>query len=549
MPQYSQDELKNKISELFIVRASGHHCDNQRKYPAWELKNSQLKELLSEGVGGVILLGGTTFEIQERSKKLQEWACKSLLITADTEEGVGQRFEGATHLAPPMAIGRLYKKNPSKALKYAEEYGYCVASQAKKIGLNWLLAPVCDVNNNSLNPVINVRAWGENPEVVSKLIVAFHKGLSSQNILSCAKHFPGHGDTSIDSHIDLPILNYDLRRLNEVELVPFLEAIKCGVNSIMTGHLLFPYLDEKYPASLSYEITTKLLRQKIGYEGLIVTDAMIMQSIRKQYGEQNAALQAFLAGADLIVMPSNPYKTIRLFMQAFSSGQISSDRLEESLSRRRKAIKLISAPSKEFEQDKDAINPCEIENSRHKKFSIELIRNTLDVRNPGLLKLNKNCINLIRLDSLYSASNIGKIKVAFDFPEEFGCKSVVYHQTGISIWNKDKLNPLDLDLLGNRALFLQLFIRGNPFKSSITNDEPWAMAINQLQQLNLLSGLVVYGCPYLWDDLNKVLLPSIPAVFSPGQMPEAQKEVFSVLFHPKVKSRNLIINNFNLFTS
>ena len=213
--------LRDKVAELFILRASGSRFDCQRKYPKWELSNTELLNFLEIGIGGVIFFGGTIFELQNKCKLIQDHSNKSLLLCADVEEGVGQRFEGATTLIPPFGVAQIYKKSREKGLDFAEKYGECIGEQAKQAGLNWVLAPVCDVNTNIKNPVINMRAWGDDAEMASLLIEAFQKGLHSKGVLSCAKHFPGHGDTSIDSHLDLPVLHHDFSRLNRIEFIPF----------------------------------------------------------------------------------------------------------------------------------------------------------------------------------------------------------------------------------------------------------------------------------------------------------------------------------------
>ncbi|MFN5696165.1 MAG: glycoside hydrolase family 3 N-terminal domain-containing protein, partial [Cyanobacteriota bacterium] len=155
------DGLRRRVARLVVVRASGHLADGQRRYPRWELDNASLQRLLASGVGGVILLGGSAAELSLRTRQLQSWAEEPLLFCADVEEGVGQRFEGASWLVPPLAVGRIHADDPDAALDLAERYGRCTGREARQLGLNWVLGPVCDVNNNPANPVINVRAWGE----------------------------------------------------------------------------------------------------------------------------------------------------------------------------------------------------------------------------------------------------------------------------------------------------------------------------------------------------------------------------------------------------
>ena len=196
-------------------------------------------------------MGGSAVELQQRTEMLRRWSDQPLLLCADVEEGVGQRFEGASWLVPPLALGRLYQREPQRALDLAERYGRCTGNQARRCGLNWVLGPVCDVNNNPANPVINVRAWGEDAATAGALAAAFQRGLNRTGVLGCAKHFPGHGDTNSDSHLDLPVLPHNRERLAKIEFPPFQEVIAAGVDSVMTAHLLLPEFDQDHPATLS----------------------------------------------------------------------------------------------------------------------------------------------------------------------------------------------------------------------------------------------------------------------------------------------------------
>ena len=279
----NKSDLRRQVAELFIVRASGFNLDSQRLYPNLEESNSNLKRLLEEGVGGVIVLGGTVKELEIRCNILKKWSGKPLLLCADIEEGVGQRFYGGTKFVPPMGIAQIYKKDQTLAISIAEKIGYFTGKEAKKIGLNWLLAPVCDINNNPNNPVINLRAWGEEPETVKSLTCAFQRGVSRSKMLTCAKHFPGHGNSEVDSHLDLPEIHNDLSKLEKFELIPFKSLINQGVNSVMIGHLLFSKIDPIYPATLSKRLVTELLRIKFKYDGLIVSDALVMNAISNKY--------------------------------------------------------------------------------------------------------------------------------------------------------------------------------------------------------------------------------------------------------------------------
>ena len=337
--------LRRRVASLLVVRASGHAGDRQRRYPRWELANAELKRLLESGVGGVILLGGSSVELQQRCLQLQNWADGPLLLCADVEEGVGQRFEGATWLVPPMALARLHAKDPERAEALAEQYGRCTGRQARHCGLNWVLAPIVDVNNNPANPVINVRAWGDDPDTVTRLTLAFQRGVEQEKVLACAKHFPGHGDTAEDSHLQLPVIPHTRERLEQLELAPFRASIAAGIDSVMTAHLQIPSLDPDRPATLSKTVLYDLLRDQLGFQGLVVTDALVMEAIRAHHSAGDAALLAFEAGADLILMPEDADAAITAICDGLRSGRIPWERLDASVERRQKTLAKVAEAS------------------------------------------------------------------------------------------------------------------------------------------------------------------------------------------------------------
>jgi beta-glucosidase len=251
---------------------------------------------------------------------------------------VGQRFEGASWLVPPLALGRLHGDDPAAAEQLAERYGRCSGREARALGLNWVLGPVCDVNNNPANPVINVRAWGETPATAGALAAAFVRGAQAEGVLCCAKHFPGHGDTASDSHLELPLLPHSRERLEAVELPPFRAAIAAGVASVMTAHLLLPELDRERPATLSAAVLTGLLREELGFAGLVVTDALVMEAITAHHGAGEAAMLALEAGADLVLMPADADAAMEAILAAVEQGRLGRERLEASAERRRQAL-------------------------------------------------------------------------------------------------------------------------------------------------------------------------------------------------------------------
>ena len=526
-------EIRQAVAQLLVVRASGHATDKQRRYPRWELSNNELEQLLGAGVGGVILLGGTATELQQRCRTLQRWAGQPILLCADVEEGVGQRFEGASWLVPPMALGRLHRRAPQQAVQLAENYGRCCGNQAKRCGLNWVLAPVCDVNSNPDNPVINVRAWGEDPHTVGELTGAFQRGLAATGVLGCAKHFPGHGDTSTDSHLELPLLQHSRERLESLELQPFRTLIQEGVSSVMTAHLLIPALDKQWPATLSANVLTTLLRVDLGFKGLVVTDALVMEAIAARYGAGEAAVLAFAAGADLILMPADAAAAIDALCAALRSGRVPMARLHDSLERRQAAVQSIPLTLDSGNNDHS------IESAEERSLTLELVTQSLEISNSSTAKESTqpnpiDGINLIRVDGVLPCPMLSADAPAILLPKRLGFQSVLSHPLGISPWTDpaDPLAPLALDRLGQGPLLLQLFVRGNPFQANRSIREPWTNAIKQLIDLNRLFGLVVYGSPYIWEALSALLPSSIPAGYSPGQMPDAQQQLLERLLNP-----------------
>ena len=308
---------------MLIVRTSGFSLDHQRQYPQWELSNQLLQDLvINYQIGGIILVGGSVLEIEQRTQYFQSLAEIPLFICADVEEGVGQRFTGATRFPPPMALAEIWQKDRQLALDLAEQMGRITAIEALAIGINWLLVPVADVNSNPLNPVINVRAFGTTPLMVSELTCAFVKGASAYPVLTTAKHFPGHGDTAIDSHLHTPIVQSDRQHFENIELPPFQHLINQGVDSIMTAHLLAKAWDTENIATFSPQIIQGLLRAKMGFEGLIISDALVMGGVGNLTVDE-IAIKAIQAGVDILLMPPDAIATIQAISSAVNNGIIS----------------------------------------------------------------------------------------------------------------------------------------------------------------------------------------------------------------------------------
>ena len=520
-PDWRRLSLKEQVARLVVVRGSGHLSDGQRRYPRWELPNAELQRLLRLGVGGVILLGGSAAELRLRTGQLRDWAGHPLLLCADVEEGVGQRFEGASWLVPPLALGLLHRSDPARAVRLATAYGRCTGRQARLLGLNWVLAPVCDVNNNQANPVINVRAWGEDPGSVGELATAFLLGTQAEGVLACAKHFPGHGDTSSDSHLELPVLTHDRERLDAVELPPFRQAIAAGVASVMTAHLQLPALDPQRPATLSAAVLDQLLRQDLGFAGLVVTDALVMEAIAGQWGAGEAAVLAFAAGSDLLLMPADAGAAIAALLEALQSGRIPMARLEQSLERRERALASTSLPAPDPGATLSLGDLEGLESNAERALARELVTLSLQAQGEAPLPAGPG-LNLIRLDSSVANAFLPLMAPALQRPAALGYAACLIDGRSPSPWNNDTSAPLALERLPAGPVLLQLFVRGNPFRGSAGGEEPWPAVVTQLLGAGRLAGLAVYGSPYLWQTLQPLLPAALPAAYSPGQMPLAQ---------------------------
>jgi beta-N-acetylhexosaminidase len=261
--------------------------------------------------------------------QLQAKSKLPLLIGADFERGTAMRLDEGTSFPTAMALAA------AGDIKDAYAMGKITALEARAVGIQWIYAPDADVNNNPGNPIINTRSFGEDPARVAEFVTAFVKGVQENGGLATAKHFPGHGDTAADSHIDLPVIHADRERLEHLELVPFRAAIAAGAGSVMTAHLSIPALepDSNTPATLSHNILTGLLRDELGFEGLVVTDAMDMGGITVRFAPGEAAVRAVAAGTDALLMPPVPDAAFEALQAAMKSGRISKERLDASVRR------------------------------------------------------------------------------------------------------------------------------------------------------------------------------------------------------------------------
>lgn len=517
LPGWRELSLKQQIGQMVVVRASGFLFDRQIRYPIWEAPNGKLRHWLETlNLGGVILLGGSWAELAWRSQQLQSWSSTPLFVAADIEEGVGQRFSGATWFPPPMALGAIASENLSEAKVLATQMGATTAQEALAIGINWILAPVVDVNNNPDNPVINVRSFGDRPELVSHLASAFIEGAKPYGVLTTAKHFPGHGDTATDSHLDLPVLPHSSARLQEIELPPFVSAIAAGVDSVMSAHLVIPAWDAHHPATLSKAILTDRLRQELGFEGLIVTDALIMGGVANYTSPEEVAVMAVEAGADVLLMPIDPEVAIESIFEAVRSKRLTPERIHQSVARIWQAKqKIFSQPLAQSPLDRIA----RLDRPEASDTVKVILRQSLKSGGNLPLKPKKETRNLIVVDDLLNRDFLDRHTPAVTVPQQLGYELQLVDRRTLSGAKDD-----------SRPTLLQIFVRGNPFRGSAGLSEIDRDFYTRLLATGLLEGLVIYGSPYILDWFQSQLPSDLPWVFSYGQMSAAQAIACEVLF-------------------
>ena len=331
--------LRDEVAQLVFIPFHGEAPNSRsREYRRFLRMIHELK------VGGLILVNSANGRAVRKAEpyalaaflnRMQKLAAVPLLVGADFERGASMRVSGATVFPQAMAFGAA--GDPA----FSRFEGQVTAREARALGVHWVYYPVADVNNNPDNPIINIRSFGENPRDVAAQVTAFIEGAHSDKknpVLVTAKHFPGHGDTSVDTHINIATITADRERLDRVELVPFRAAIDAGVDSIMTAHLAVPALSPPdLPATLSPAILTDLLRNQLGFKGLVVTDALDMGGIARGFNSGEAAVRALEAGADALLMPADPEAAIRAVVTAVEEGRLTRPRIEDSM------VKLLAA--------------------------------------------------------------------------------------------------------------------------------------------------------------------------------------------------------------
>jgi beta-N-acetylhexosaminidase len=319
--------LEEKIGQMMMVGLDGYSINKE-----------SLRMIKEYHIGGFVILGKNIKDsetllnlVNALKAKNKEKNSVPLLLSIDEEGGIVSRLPHPFVNLP--SNNRVGSKNDEEL---ARKLGVLQAKKLNYFGLNMNFAPVLDINSNLNNPVIGSRSYGNNPDLVSRMGIQTIKGIESEGIIPVVKHFPGHGDTSVDSHTSLPIVHHDIDRLTEFELIPFEEAVKHNVNVIMTAHILLPKIDNESPATLSKAIITDILRERLGFDGVVITDDLTMGAISKNYQLGEAVVKAILAGNDMVLIAhgeENRKQAVASLLSAVRSGKIPEKRIDESVYR------------------------------------------------------------------------------------------------------------------------------------------------------------------------------------------------------------------------
>jgi beta-glucosidase-like glycosyl hydrolase/CubicO group peptidase (beta-lactamase class C family) len=454
--------------------------------------------------------------------ELQDLAKVPLLVSADMERGMAFRVRrGVVPLPFAMAVGASGSEDAARFM------GEVTAREGRALGIHWALAPVADVNNNPANPVINIRSFGEDPERVGKLVAAFVAGVKSGGLLSTVKHFPGHGDTAVDSHLQLAQLPVERARLDAVELRPFRRALESGVDSVMLGHIAVPSLDPTgAPATLSQPMATDLLRRDLGFGGIVVTDALEMAGVRAAWTGE-AAVKAVKAGADLILLPPQTGVAIDALVRAVRDGELSAERIDASV------LRILEAKERLGLHRDRRVDPAAIKKSVGRPEDVEralsIARSAITVvRNEGgLLPLRAE--EPLRILHLVMSSDARVDSMVIQgIPEaELAARRIPTD----TMWLGPEVSEATAERILERSagythVLASAFVKVGAFRGNADMSEAHAALLEGLVAAGRNVIVVSYGSPYLLRQF-----PAVPAyVCSYGWVETSQRAAIGALF-------------------
>ena len=466
---YAKLSMDERIGQLYIVALYTNKDQNHI---------SAVRKLVEqERIGGIILMQDDAEQEIALVNEFQKKSRVPMLFGMDAEWGLYQRIKTAHKFPWAMTLGAIQDNN----LVY--EMASKIAEDAKKMGIYWNFAPVVDVNTNPKNPIIGNRSFGSDVQNVIAKSLAYAQGLQDNGVLAAIKHFPGHGDTDVDSHLDLPVVKHSLERLNKIELAPFKALMDKKIGGAMIAHLYIPQLEKgkNIPASISYDIVTNLLKNKFRYEGLVITDALNMNAVAKKYPAGELDLRAFKAGNDVLLFSQDVPTGKKLIKEAIQKGEISEKRLEESVKKILKTKYLLGLQNLR-PLSSEGINNV-LNNDSHAKISEKLYANALT-----LLKDEKQLLPL-------------REKEVYYLPLEEASHEVFLQELSKEIKVKKISFKEILSIPENAVVIIGLH------KDNSTAYKPYKVSweskrlINQVKSRNKVI-LNVFGSPYALQDMD-----------------------------------------------
>lgn len=508
--------LEQKVAQMIGVRAFGLD-----RHPASKESRQLRRDVQVLGVGSVVVFESEVDSVPRVANELQQLARVPLLVAADMERGISFRVRrGAVPLPYAMAVGATRSEEAARFM------GEVSAREGRALGVHWALAPVADVNSNPSNPVINIRSFGEDPELVGRLVAAFVRGARAGGVLTTAKHFPGHGDTELDSHLKLARVGGDRARLDAVELPPFRRAVEAGVDAVMLGHVAVPALDATgAPATLSPAVTG-LLRDALGFQGLVVTDALeMMEAYGAWTGE--AAVRAVQSGADVILLPASAEVAVQSLVRAVHEGEVPAARIDASVLRILEVKERMGLDQARLVDTaglaRAVARPEDVERALAiARASITLVRNE-----DGVLPLKaEEALKVLHL--VMSSDARMDANIAQGIPEAELAERRVPAET---LWLGPEVSEeRTREILARAAEFTHVlassFVRVGAFRGTADMSESHARLLRALAAAGRKLIVVSYGSPYLLRQF-----PEAPAyVCAYGWAESSQRAAMSALF-------------------
>ena len=486
--------LEEKLGQLVMLSFQGEFTSSE------SAEFRELQRVIERNHVGSFMLGtrlgrfgieiGKPYATAALINLLQKAAHIPLLFAADFERGTAMRLEGGTSFPHAMSVAATGRP------EHAYTIGRITAAEARAVGIHWIFAPVADVNSNPDNPIINVRSFGEDSRRVSAFVEAYVRGVEENGALSTAKHFPGHGDTVVDSHLDLPVVSSDADHLAAVELPPFRAAFAAGASTVMTGHIAVPALDPDpgKPATLSPTIIAGLLREKLGYDGLVVTDSLDMGGVSRHYPPDEAAVQSLLAGADLLLQPPVLDAALAALKEAINSGRLPLARINQSVTRVLRAKARVGLHRNRF-VDLDSL-PTLLARAEFARSADEIAD-----RGVTLLRHTQHIVPLdaTRPQKLLLVSIAGDADIQ---PGRFFEAEIRRHVGSLETLRFDTrfapIGGFDLSKLGAcDALILALFVRVADRKGSVALPDEQASVVHRVLTGNKPVIVACFGSPYV----------------------------------------------------